>query len=232
MDGTTIIGVGLYSVPEAGRLAGVPSARIRRWLLGYDFKRAGDRRRSSPVWKAQLPPLDGTLALGFLDLMEVRFVDAFLKAGLPLSRIRKAARLASELVGADHPFSTRKFRTDGKTIFAELQHPKGGDKTMLDLERRQFGIYEFIVPSLMKGVEFDDVGQAARWYPDQAIAPAIVIDPERQFGQPIVERSGTQTSAIVDAFRAEGSVDSVARWFEIPPDEVKQALEFEFRLAA
>jgi uncharacterized protein (DUF433 family) len=179
-----------------------------------------------------LPPLEGAIALGFLDLMEVRFVDAFLKAGLSLSRIRKAARLASELVGGDHPFSTQKFRTDGKSIFAELEHSKTGGKTMLDLERRQFGIYEFIVPSLMKGVEFDDRGQAARWHPDQGVAPAIVIDPERQFGQPIVERTGTQTAAIADAFRAEGSVESVALWFEILPEEVRQALEFEFRLAA
>jgi uncharacterized protein (DUF433 family) len=232
MDGSTIIGVGIYSIPEASRLAGVPPARIRRWLRGYDFKSGGDRKRSAPVWKAQLPPLDSTIALGFLDLMEVRFVDAFLKAGLPMSKVRRAYKLARELVGRDHPFSTQKFRTDGKRIFAELEDPKGGGKTMLDLERNQFGIYEFIVPSLMKGIVFDDRGQAARWYPDRGVAPSIVIDPERQFGQPIIESSGTQTSAILDAFKAEGSIEAVARWFEIPEGEIKQALEFELRLAA
>jgi uncharacterized protein (DUF433 family) len=113
-----------------------------------------------------------------------------------------------------------------------LEYVKDGDKNMLDLERKQFGIYEFIVPSLMKGIEFNDLGQAARWYPDRTATPAIVIDPDRQFGQPIVEKTGTQTAVIADAFRAEGSVEAVAAWFEIPERDVRDALEFEFRLAA
>ncbi len=231
MDGRSAIGVGIYTVPQAARLTGVPRARIRRWLKGYEFGHKGERRRSAPVWRAQLKPIEDDLALGFLDLMEIRFVDAFLKAGLSLPKVRKAAQLAKELVGRDHPFSTQKFRTDGRRIFAELEHREHGDKSMLDLERRQFGIYDVIVPSLLKGVEFDDQGQAARWHPFEKDAPLIVLDPQRQFGQPIVE-PGVQTSVIADAVRAEGSVDAVARWFEIPPEAVTQAVEFEIRLAA
>ena len=40
-----------------------------------------DRASYPPVWQRQLPDIDGTLGLGFLDLMEARFVDAFRKAG-------------------------------------------------------------------------------------------------------------------------------------------------------
>jgi uncharacterized protein (DUF433 family) len=164
--------------------------------------------------------------------MEFRFVDAFLKAGLSLATIRKAAKLATELVGQDHPFSTQKFRTDGKRIFAQLEHRERGDKTLYDLERKQFGIYDFIVPSLLEGVEFDQKGQAARWYPDKTLAPRVVIDPRRQFGQPIIAPGGVQTSVLADAFRAEGSIESVARWFELPTDAVEQAVKFELNLAA
>src|SRR6266478_1547641 len=147
-----IIGVGVYTVPQASRLARVSSARIRRWLRGYEFARKDGRGRSAPVWRAQLPKVDDTIALGFLDLMEVRFVDAFLEAGLSLKKIRRAAKLATELVGRDHPFSTQKFRTDGKRIFAEIEHDdRKGDKSLYDLEQHQFGIYEVIVPSLLEG---------------------------------------------------------------------------------
>jgi uncharacterized protein (DUF433 family) len=184
------------------------------------------------VWHVQLEPADGQLALGFLDLMEVRFVDAFLKAGLSLAKIRRAAHLAKDLVGSDHPFSTQKFRTDGKRIFAELEHPRRTEKATLDLERRQFGIYDVIAPSLLKGVEFDIKGQAARWHPFGHDMPLVVLDPHRQFGQPIIEQGGAQTSAIADAVKAEGSIEVVARWFEIEPEAVRQAVEFEIRLAA
>jgi uncharacterized protein (DUF433 family) len=232
MDAESIIGVGVYTVPEASRLTGVPRARIRRWLRGYEFGRDNTRRRSAPVWRAQLAPIDRSVALGFLDLMEVRFVDAFLKAGLTLGTIRKAAKLASELVGQSHPFSTQKFRTDGRRVFAELRHRERGDKTLYDLERKQFGIYDFIVPSLLEGIEFDSEGQAARWYPDKVTAPRVVIDPNRQFGQPIVDLGGVQTSALADAFRAEGSIERVARWFELSVEAVEQAVKFELKLAA
>jgi uncharacterized protein (DUF433 family) len=231
MIGQSATSVGIYTVPEASRLTGIPRPRIRRWLKGYDFSRKGRRHRSGPVWRAQLPPIDDFLAIGFLDLMEIRFVDAFLKAGLSLARIRKAAKLATELVGREHPFSTQKFRTDGRRIFAELRHFERGDKAVLDLDRNQFGIYDFIVPSLLEGVEFDEEGQAVRWHPESD-SPLIVIDPRRQFGQPIVENGGIQTSVLVDAWKVEGSIDAVARWFEIPREAVEQAVKFELRLAA
>jgi len=62
--------------------------------------------------------------------------------------------------------------------------------------------------------------------------PLVVLDPRRQFGQPIIENGGAQTSAIADAVKAEGSIEAVASWFEIDPDAVRQAVEFEIRLAA
>jgi uncharacterized protein (DUF433 family) len=227
---TDVLGIGIYTVPQASRLTRVSQARIRRWLRGYEFARKEGRGRSAPVWRAQLPKVDDTIALGFLDLMEVRFVDAFLEAGLSLKKIRRAASLATELVGRDHPFSTQKFRTDGNRIFAEIEHDRTGDKALYDLEQNQFGIYEVIIPSLLEGVEFDDQGQAARWRPDRAV-PLVVIDPQRQFGQPIVE-GGVQTAVLADAVRAEGSVDTVARWYEIRREAVEQAVRFEFSRAA
>jgi uncharacterized protein (DUF433 family)/DNA-binding transcriptional MerR regulator len=231
MNGQSATSIGIYTIPQASRLTGVPRPRIRRWLKGYEFGHKGHRRHSTAVWQPELPVIDDTIAIGFLDLMEIRFVDAFLKAGLSLAKIRKAAKLATELVGRDHPFSTRKFRTDGHRIFAELRHDERGDKAVLDLEGNQFGIYDFIVPSLLEGVEFDEDGQAARWHPERD-APLIVIDPRRQFGQPVVEDGGVQTSVLVDAWKAEGSIDAVARWFEIPRQAVEQAVKFELRLAA
>lgn len=33
--GTSLPGVGLYTVPEAARLTAIPSCQIRRWLFGY-----------------------------------------------------------------------------------------------------------------------------------------------------------------------------------------------------
>jgi uncharacterized protein (DUF433 family) len=55
----------------------------------------------------------------------------------------------------------------------------------------------------------------------------VVIDPDRQFGRPIVEREGVPTEVLSASFRAEQSLDRVARWFEVEKSSVRAAVEFE-----
>src|ERR1043166_6002145 len=88
---------GIYSVSGAARVTGVSAGRIRRWLRGYHY-RAGDKQRAlPPLWRGQWPPIHGNLALGFQDLIEIRFVDAFLKQGASWAAIHRARERAAEL---------------------------------------------------------------------------------------------------------------------------------------
>ena len=90
----SLFNLGIYSVAEAARLTGVSTSRIRRWLRGYRFKSRGRRYATDALWHGQLDPIEGKLALGFLDLMEVRFVDAFPKQGISWPTIHKAREKA------------------------------------------------------------------------------------------------------------------------------------------
>jgi len=60
----------------------------------------------------------------------------------------------------------------------------------------------------------------------------VALDPHRSFGQPIIFRDGVPTSILVRSVAANGSVDEVARWFEIQPDSVREAVDYERTLAA
>jgi uncharacterized protein (DUF433 family) len=226
---SSLLGIGLYTVPEAARLTGIPQARLRRWLRGYTYAAGEGRTASKPVWQRQLPEIDGTLGLGFLDLMEARFVDEFRKAAVPWRVIRLGAERARELYGAEHPFSSRRFRTDGRTIFAELID-QAGEPQLLDLVKSQFAFTRVIGPSLYAGVEFSNRDMPVRWWPLGRQTP-VVIDPARSFGQPIVSTSGIPTAVLADAVAAEGSVAKVARLFRLSPRSVDAALRFERRLA-
>jgi uncharacterized protein (DUF433 family) len=217
-------------VGEASRLTGIAPPRLRRWLRGYTY-RAGDGgvATSMPVWQRQLPDIDGALGLGFLDLIEARFVDAFRKADVPWPVIRRCAEQARDLIGSDHPFSSRRFRTDGRTIFAEVAD-QTGEKQLLDLARSQFAFARVIGPSLYAGIEFSEEDMPARWWPLGEDAP-VVIDPARAFGQPIVSDAGIPTVTLADAVTAEGSIAKVARLYQVEPRSVRAALRFERRLA-
>jgi uncharacterized protein (DUF433 family) len=224
-----LIGVGIYSVPEAARLTGVSTPRIRRWMTGYTFRSGAEHRRSPPVWKHDIPRSGGSLALSFRDLIEVRFVNAFLNQGVTWKNLRIAAKFAAELLGTTHPFSTERFKTDGKTIFAELA-ARSGNRALLDLVRRQYALPGILDPYLYEGLEYQ--GEVVRrWFP-RPPSQRVVIDPELAFGQPVVQPEAVPTAVLAAAFAAEGSIRLVARWYEVEEQSVEEALDFERRLAA
>lgn len=225
----SLLGIGLYTVPEGSRLIGISQGRLRRWLRGYTYRVGEFRAMSAPVWRRQVPEIDGTLGLGFLDLMEARFVDAFRAASVPWRVIRLCAERAREITDGDHPFSSRRFRTDGRTVFAEVVD-QAGEKQLLDLAKNQLAFARVIGPSLYAGIEFSVDDMPARWWP-MGQHGTVVLDPARSFGQPIVSDGGVPTAVLADAVEAEGSVAKVALLFQLPQHSVRAALRFEKRLA-
>ncbi len=225
------IGKGVYSLAEAERLAKVSRQRIRQWTRGYTYRYKGEVRHTPPIiaGEAAQSSREGPL-LSFLDLLEVRFLNAFLEHGVSWKAIRIAALNARELLGRHHPFSTRIFKTDGQTILAEII--KGTeDKVLLDLVKNQYVFKQIVAPYLYEGIEFNASNDPERWWP-LGKKHAVVIDPERGFGAPIVARSGVPTKILADAVKTEGSVDFVAKWYEVTPREVRDAVKFEDQLAA
>lgn len=117
-----LVGIGLYTPREAQRLIGVPTPKIVRWLKGHTAK----GKRYDPLWRPQVDLGDGEFALGFRDLMEMRTAAAFMASGVSAQVIRRAIVEARKLVGADHPLSTTRFRTDGRSVFLEIAQETGG----------------------------------------------------------------------------------------------------------
>lgn len=223
-----LIGIGLYTSAEAARLLRVPTPRVRRWMRGYHYAVDDQRRRIEPLWTPQIPPLDGSVELGFRDLTELRFVVRFLEAGLSLQMVRTAQRLARIMICEERPFSTCRFATDGRRIFLEMADGTE-DPKLIDLANRQFAFRTLIEPSF-KDLDFE-AGVAARWWPMPG-RKSIVIDPQRSFGQPIAAEYGVPTATLAAAVGAEGSVKAAARAYEVAPSVVRDALDFEVRLAA
>jgi uncharacterized protein (DUF433 family) len=70
-----------------------------------------------------------------------------------------------------------------------------------------------------------------RWWP-LGEKRLVVLDPTRNFGRPIVARHGVPTEVLASAAKASGSIGEVTRWFEVAEREVRDAVEYEQRLAA
>lgn len=225
----SLLQTGIYSIPEASRLTRVSTWRIRRWLRGYEFKTKHGRQCSPAVWFSQLAPIDNGIALGFLDLLEVRCVDAMIRVGVSWKTLRQAHAKAQELIGHTHPFCTNQFMTDGQTIFMTLRE-KNDEKTLWDMRDLQ-RVFDQIIRPFLKNVEFAPGEIPARWWP-MGTNRLVVLDPRRNFGQPSIFKDGIPTSVLARSVSANGSVEEVARWFEISSKSVREAIKFEQSIAA
>lgn len=232
---------GVYNAAEGLRLLNFtrnPVANVKhisrqtvsRWLRGYDHGQE-PAHHSEPLWRPDYENDDGQIELSFRDLIELRFVKAFRDLDLSLPTIRECFKRAADEVQDDRPFSTQRFRTDGKTIFLEITDKlKVEEGKMIDLRRRQ-NVFRTIIEPSLRDLEFDaDV--VARWFPLGISRRNIVIDPSRAFGRPIVNSAGVPTEVLANAVETEGSIDKVARLFEVSSAEVREARSFEERLAA
>jgi uncharacterized protein (DUF433 family) len=220
-----LIGRGIYSPAEAFRLTGVPTQRIRRWTIGYEFDSNGRRNFSPPVVSTDLSSELGTPALDFADLLEIRFLNAFREHGVSWKAIRIAAERAKEHMGLSHPFSNRRFSTDGRTILLQFVS-ETGDKHLLDLVHSQYEIERLISRFLVGEIEFDKRDAPKRWWPVPG-KRRIVVDPQRAFGAPILDAEGVPTRVLANAVQAEGSIEVVADLFRVDPAAVADALSFE-----
>ena len=226
VTGERLLTTGIYTLPEAARLTGVPIGNVRRWTFGYSFVRGGQRRWSEPLVPPQIDSVAGVPAVSFLDLQELRLLHMFRERGASWQTLRVAHDKARATIGHRHPFSTGRFKSAGREILTEVALSES-DRALENIVSGQLVFRKFIAPYL-RGLEFEN-DIVVRWYPRRD--RRVIVDPTRSFGQPLV-REGVPTSVLARSFRTEKSIERVAHWYDVDSFSVRAAVEFERRLAA
>ena len=224
----SFLGIGIYSVSEAHRIAKVPRERIRRWLQGREYLYHGERRTSERVILGQLPIVGGELALGFRDLIELLVIDGFRREGVKWRIIHAAHQGARRILETEHPFCDRRFRTDGHRILLDLS-VETSNRPLLDVVTNQYSWKKIVAPYLRAALDFigNDV---SLWWP-LGKRRRVLINPARMLGKPIV-MEGVPTKTLGRAYAAEHSYAKVAWWYEVSVRSVRDAVAYEQRLAA
>ena len=216
--------IGLYTVPMAARILREDTIRVRAWMNGAQHSGA------PPIIQRQLPRIGGKTVLGFLDLIEARFIKHFRDLGLSAQSIRKFADKLRARHHTDHPFAMNKaFRTDGKTIFMEIVE-SDEERRILNLLNDNFEMGPVIEASLFDSILYAD-DLAYRWRPSPE-QPRVVLDPNYSFGRPVIEDIWIPTDTLDAAAEAEGDVVAVAEDFDVDPEAVAQAVAYEQSLRA
>jgi len=218
------LSVGAIPLTLGARLVGVPVTRIRGWVFGHP------KSGQLPIIQHQLEPVGGRYALGFLDLLEAKFIGHFRSRNIKISVIRRVANRLRRDTNYTHPFLAKnvRFRSGLNRIFME-EADEEGEKHLTDLLHGQRAIFHVLDELLDEGLEFGQSDMSQRWKP-RADFPEIVVDPRLSLGQPVLQTSAIPTRAVYEAAEVEESEAAVARWFDIPEAHVVEAVKFEINL--
>ncbi len=214
------VGSGVYTYPDLIRLTGMTRARIKGLVDGHIRR----DKRQIPVINKRSFIFQDKEYFSFLDLIEIKFIKHFLDQGVPRNNIIIAYNKLKEEFKKEHPFATKFVANNTNNIFMD------NNKELVSSLDNQVWMRELSKPELLEGIDFENE-LAARWYPYKNELPEVVLDPEYNYGMPILRSCNIKTSSIYDAYIAENeNADIVADWFNIPVDLVNQAVKYETRL--
>ncbi|MFQ6045692.1 MAG: DUF433 domain-containing protein [Gemmatimonadales bacterium] len=231
-----LLGVGIYSQAEVARLLSLSPGRVRSWVRGYRYAWGPKERRrrgeQPAVIKTDIPTIDGSFAVSFLELVELFVVKQFRDNGIPLQTVRVAWNHAAQAFDTLHPFANRRVFTDDGRVFMALRDDDLAPD-VLEVSSRHMPFQIVAGPIFrhsFEEIEFDEHTELARrWWPRGRHTP-IVLDPAIAFGAPVVR--GTRVPTTIIARYAEARpIKVVADAFELPSGQVKAAVTFESQLA-
>ena len=199
----------MYSTSDAARILGLKTRFV------YDLLRAN--------WLEEgFGDFAGHKTLDFLTLIELQVIAQLRDAGIATSRIMRARRDLRLLKGAPHPFAQR-------DILETLRYGEGRvywefEGGVIELNgARQFAIKEFL--SFKAHISFNPAGDAAVYSPPETEG-AVELDPERQFGAPVLRGTNLRVSTLCDDLESGETPESLASIYEVEVEDVRNALNW------
>lgn len=209
------VGTGIYTIPDISAILGLPQAKVKRWLLEYWNARFG--KSSGSAFS------DGSgrdLVTNFYTLIEFFAFYQLREEGVSTQKIIKAHQVLEKILQTNYPFAKSNIFTDGKQVlFAGVV----GEIIKAD-ETLQLTIKEIFEP-FCKKVDFNNNHLAERFFP-LGKDHKIIIDPKRQFGQPVVGGTNVLTETVFNLFRGGESIEVIVGLYDLTVDQVKDAISF------
>lgn len=214
----------LYTIPEAARLLGVPASTFDEWT------RQGTAGRHRGLVTTVRGSGRGP-AVPFVGLVEGMVAAAFRRAGVSMQHIRKSLAAIESTIGLEHALASRKLYTDGAAIVYDYAHQEDDDEVLAVVVSGQ-RIFSPIVSDYLRRITYADDQFATRLVLPITREPLIVADPKRAHGRPLFLRGGAPMEDVIDRFRAGESFRSVARDFDLKPEDVEEVIRVSLPAAA
>ena len=224
-----------YRAAEAAHILSLPTGTVKAWCFGQDYLHGRDGSRK--VFQRVIDPAGARQRLlSFGNLCELHLLAVIRRHHrVRLQQVRKAVDYMRGQLGEDRPLASAKFRTNGIDLFVE--HAGG----LLNVSRQGQRALRADFERALDRVDFGNAAgsRPVRLFPFTRPPSAadvqpksVVVDPALSFGRPVLAGAGVRTEVIESRFRAGDSIADMALDYEVPAEQIEEALRFEQRRAA
>lgn len=211
------IGTGCYTASEIAHILQIPYRKVHTWMVTYWDGKLGKEFGSQYSWI-----VDNSRAVSFHTMVEFYVMMQLGEAGVKPKEVLKAHSQLATQYNTAFPFAQKKLldgiKTDGKSIFLTL-----GDITLSLDGSNQLNLN--IIKQFFKKLDFDGDEIASRFWP-MGKDSAVVIDPKRKFGHPIIDGHNIYPEVLYGHIKAGDPVDYIALIYEIPEKSVRDAMDY------
>ena len=219
-----------YAASEVTRILNLPSATVKAWAFGYNYK-SGQKRFQPVIVAAD----HQKRLLSFANLCELHVLSAIRRHHkVSLFKVRESIEyLRCQLGSSEHPLIDNQLHTNNIDLFVD--HASQLLNISRDGQIAMRGDFE----QALARIERDSKGSPIRLFPfsrpsiSTANQPkAVVIDPRVSFGRPILTSVAIPTEIIADRFLAGDSPTEMAEDYRVEEKEIEEAIRFEQRRSA
>jgi uncharacterized protein (DUF433 family) len=174
---------------------------------------------------------DGSTDLSFVNLVEALSLSGFREIGVPLQRVRRALDYASRVLEVNHLLASERILSDGLDLFWEFQE-RENEQHLVNLSRGGQKAFPEAVSRYLREIEWGSDAFASRWWPHapRATEGAVVVDPKRAFGAPVLVGTGIRTEDVFNRFSSGESIADLAGDYGLTAEQVESAVRTEAAL--
>jgi uncharacterized protein (DUF433 family) len=211
------IGTGIFTIPEISKILRLPYSKVSLWVNRYWDDELGAEFQSKYSWT-----LNNTKAVSFFTLVEFYVLYMLAESGVKTRRVLEAHKELSGYFGTFFPFAQKaileNIQTDGQKVFFNLD----GSYLTLD-STKQFNLG--FIKLFFKKIDFDGEMLASRFWP-LGKEKSILIDPQRQFGHPIIGDTNIYPETLFSLYKGGDSVKFISFVYDLEESAVNDAIEF------
>lgn len=216
------LGYGIYTIPDISRLLKVDRRKVARYISEYWDEKIGRKLFSETYsWSVN----QRNKAVNFYVLIELFTFFKLQELGVKAKTILKARTSIAKELNIDYPFASSKLLTDGKRIWYKFED------AIVNADGSSQTNFVKIIEDFAIKVDFSRTTFLAEKYWPLGRNINVVVDPHRQFGQPIIEGTSINAEVIYSMYKSGEPIDTISILYDLTEKEVNDAINF-FRTAA